>query len=334
MNDQLSGGRWQRFRRNRPAVWCGAAVAGVMLALVVLLPFSMSWYNVQDLEHAVRLPPSLAGEASYTLYDRALKTHAAGSIVSFLGPAMHRAAGWFGYDGVGRSVFFRMAMGSLISLCIGMGSAVIAVTIGVTWGAIAGMAGGRVDALMMRTVDILYGLPYILFVMLLKVVLERPLANLFGGRTQLAGLVILFLAIGAVSWLTMARVIRGQVLSLRRQPFVEAARACGVGRLAILWRHLLPNLVGPIVVYAMLVVPQAILQESFLSFLGIGVQQPTPSLGRLAADGVQAVNTFVSYWWLIAFPCAALVLILIALNFVGDGLRDALDPRSDAACLV
>ncbi len=334
MNDQLSGRRWHRFRRNTPAVWCGAAVASTMLALVLLLPFSLSWYNVQDLEHAVRLPPSAAGEASYALYDRALKTHTAGSMVSFLGPTMHRAAGWFGYDGVGRSVFFRMALGSLISLCIGLGAAVIAVTIGVTWGAVAGMAGGRVDALMMRTVDILYGLPYILFVMLLKVVLERPLANALGGRTQLAGLVILFLAIGAVSWLTMARVIRGQVLSLRRQPFVEAARACGVGRFAILWRHLLPNLVGPIVVYAMLVVPQAILQESFLSFLGIGVQQPTPSLGRLAADGVQAINTFVSYWWLIAFPCAALVLLLIALNFLGDGLRDALDPRSDAACLV
>jgi ABC-type dipeptide/oligopeptide/nickel transport system permease subunit len=171
-------------------------------------------------------------------------------------------------------------------------------------------------------------------VILLKIALERPLVALLGGRSQLANVVILVVAIGAVSWLTMARVIRGQVLSLREQPFVEAARAIGAGRVRLLFRHLLPNLVGPIAVYATLVVPQAILQESFLSFLGIGVQQPVPSLGRLAADGVQAVNTFVGYWWLITFPCGLLVTTLLALNFIGDGLRDAFDPKSRAAQLV
>lgn len=132
----------------------------------------------------------------------------------------------------------------------------------------------------------------------------------------------------------MARVIRGQVLSLRERAFVEAARACGAGPLRVFVRHLLPNLVGPIVVYSTLVIPQAIMQESFLSFLGIGVQQPIPSLGRLAADGVEAVNTFVGFWWLIVFPCGILVLTLLALNFVGDGLRDALDPQSRASPMI
>lgn len=247
---------------------------------------------------------------------------------------MHRLASWWGYDNLGRSVLFRCLLGLVVSLAIGLGAALMSVTIGVLWGAIAAMAGGRVDAVMMRIVDVLFGLPYILMVILLKIALEGPLLGLLAGRTQLANLVLLAVAIGAVSWLTMARVIRGQVLSLREQPFIEAARAIGAGRLRILFHHLLPNLVGPIAVYATLVVPQAILQESFLSFLGIGVQQPVPSLGRLAADGVQAVNTFVGYWWLITFPCLLLVTTLLALNFIGDGLRDAFDPKSQATQLV
>lgn len=329
---RISRGRaWKRFRRSRPATLCALFLVCLPLLLVALLPFSWSWFNVQDLEHAVRAEPTLSVIVPYEFYQRPLESNVLGSYVTHLGPAAHAATSWFGYDDVGRSLFFRVLLGWLVSLCIGLAAAVISVTVGVLWGAIAAMAGGRTDALMMRIVDILYGLPYILFVILLKVVLERPLVNLFGGRTQLANIVILFLAIGAVSWLTMARVIRGQVLSLREQPFMEAARACGAGPLRILCRHLLPNLIGPIVVYATLIVPQAILQESFLSFLGIGVQQPLPSLGRLAADGVQAVNSFVGYWWLITFPCVVLFLTLIAMNFVGDGLRDALDPASGAA---
>ncbi len=224
--------------------------------------------------------------------------------------------------------------GLLVSLGIGLAAAGVAVVIGTAWGAAAALAGGRWDLAMMRIVDVLYGLPYILMVILLKIALARPLTALLAGHSQYADLVILFLAIGGVSWLTMARVIRGQVLSLRSQPFVEAARAAGAGPVHILRRHMLPNLIGPIFTYAALVIPQAILQESFLSFLGIGVQQPTPSLGRLAADGVEAVNTFVGYWWLIVFPCVALVVTLLALNFISDALRDAFDPKSQAATLV
>ncbi|MCH8965783.1 MAG: ABC transporter permease, partial [Planctomycetes bacterium] len=146
-------------------------------------------------------------------------------------------------------------------------------------------------------------------------------------KAYAAKVIILFVGIGANSWLTMARVIRGQVLSLKEQPFIEAARACGAGWFRILWRHLLPNLVGPIVVYGSLIVPQAILSEAFLSFLGIGIQRPMPTWGSLVADGLQAVNSVVNYWWLIVFPCALLSVTLLALNFIGDGLRDAFDPK-------
>ncbi len=314
-----------------------ASGAFLILAVVIVIglsPFSASWYDVQDIAVAVRMPPSLGKTVDYELYQRDLAAHGLGQHFERLGPLAHRMASWMGYDNLGRSVFYRSLFGWLVSLTIGLAAASISVTIGVLWGCAAAMAGGRVDAALMRVVDILYGLPYILLVILLKIALTAPLTGLFGDRVQVANIVILFLAIGAVSWLTMARVIRGQVLSLREQPFIEAARACGVGPFGILWRHLLPNLIGPIVVYATLVIPQAILQESFLSFLGIGVQQPTPSLGRLAADGIEAVNTFVGFWWLITFPCALLVLTLLALNFLGDGLRDAFDPKSAAATLV
>jgi ABC-type dipeptide/oligopeptide/nickel transport system permease subunit len=155
-----------------------------------------------------------------------------------------------------------------------------------------------------------------------------------GRNSRAAQIVILFLAIGSISWLTMARVVRGQVLSLRNRPFVEAARAIGARPARIVWRHLIPNTVGTVLVYATLIVPQAILQESFLSFLGIGIQQPMPSLGRLAADGVYAVNSFVSYWWLLVFPCGLLVSTLLALNLIGDGLRDAVDPKSSAGMVM
>lgn len=232
----------------------------------------------------------------------------------------------FGLDVLGRDMLQRCLYGGLISLGIGLGAAAISVTVGVLWGAVAALAGGRVDTLMMRLVDILYGLPYILLVILMKVGLERPLTEAIGDR-QAANIIILFVAIGSVSWLTMARVIRGQVLSLREMPFVEAARAGGVGPFGILRRHLLPNLVGPIVVYATLTVPQAILQESFLSFLGIGVAQPTPTWGSLASEGVAAINTVVSFWWMLLYPCLFLGTTLLALNFIGDGLRDAFDPR-------
>jgi len=312
------------------------AIAGAVFLMsltgvgMLALPVAMDWHNVQDLESAVRHPPSWTPVMAP---GRFLSPRDQSSHKELVWRLAHRPVSWFGHDDLGRSLFYRLVLGFLISLAIGIGSAALAVGIGTSWGAVAAYAGGRTDLILMRIVDVLYGLPYTLVAILLEIALSGPLTVLMGEDSKAAQIVILFLAIGGVSWPTMARVVRGQVLSLRHQPFVEAARALGAGPLHILRRHLLPNLVGTIVVYASLVVPQAILQESFLSFLGIGIQQPLPSLGRLAADGVHAVNTFVSFWWLLVFPCGMLGLTLLALNFIGDGLRDALDPKSSAGLL-
>ncbi len=243
-----------------------------------------------------------------------------------------------GTDLHGRSMLWRCLTGGAISLGVGLCAAAISVIIGVTWGAVAGLAGGRVDAIMMRIVDVLYGLPYILLVVLVKIAMQPIVQSMLGGTLDqraaesVASIITLLIAIGGVSWLTMARVIRGQVLSLRAQPFIEAARACGFGPWRILRVHLLPNLVGPIVVYTTLTVPTAILQESFLSFLSIGVQPPLPSWGNLAAEGAQefaklADKGLTFRWWLAFWPCALLGLTLLALNFLGDALRNRLDPR-------
>lgn len=293
-----------------------------------------------------------------------------------------------GSDTLGRSLATRLLTGGGISLAIGICAALISVGIGTIYGAVAAYMGGKIDSIMMRIVDVLYGLPYILLVVLLAVASnamldefqsrsrtktswsinqivqtqtqtensEDPLtkseariifetdpvlqdelmvqaAALYprrvfstGTRTTLDVLTLL-IAIGGVSWLTMARVIRGQVLSLKNQPFIEAARAIGSPGHRIFTKHLLPNLIGPIVVYTTLAVPQAILQESFLSFLGIGVKPPLPSWGNLAAEGLSELNTFRSHWWLLFFPCALLGLTLLAMNFVGEGLREAFDPK-------
>ena len=252
-----------------------------------------------------------------------------------------------GTDALGRSMLWRCLLGGAISLGVGICAAGIAVTIGVMWGALAGYVGGRVDATLMRAVDVLYGLPYILLVVLLDLALSPVIASAMEwglgwwmrpGRAANVGataadVVTLLLAIAAVSWLTMARVIRGQVLSLRARPFVEAARAAGAGPMRILRVHLLPNLIGPIVVYTTLTVPEAILQESFLSFLGIGVRDPLPSWGNLAADGVEQLHGLATGggaggWWLLALPCLLLGLTLLALNFLGDALRARFDPKT------
>ena len=243
-----------------------------------------------------------------------------------------------GTDELGRDLLARTLYGGAISLSLGLLAAGIAVAIGTAYGLIAGYFGGRLDELMMRTVDVLYALPTLLLLMLLAVSLGarleqtplwfdsasghwRPLGK------EWARFVVLAIAIGGVSWLTMARVIRGQVLSLRERPFVEAARALGLPTRRILLRHILPNLAGPIIVFATLTVPQAILQESFLSFLGIGVQPPQATWGSLAADGVRVINPIRFDWWLVVFPCVALSITLLALNFLGDGLRDAIELR-------
>jgi oligopeptide transport system permease protein len=252
---------------------------------------------------------------------------------ALLPPGSDHAWLWFGTSKLGQSLLGQCLAGGVISLTIGIAAAAISVVLGVTVGLISGYQGGWVDSLLMRTVDVLYALPYILLVILFKIALESPLGNLLHS-TAAANLVVLFLSIGLVSWLTMARVIRGQVLSLRTLPFIEAARAAGVPRYRIFLRHLLPNLVGPITVYATLTVPQAILQESLLSFLGIGIQKPLPTWGSLASDGLGlALAPVASCWWLLLFPCTLLGVTLLALNFVGDGLRDAFDPKREGAMI-
>jgi ABC-type dipeptide/oligopeptide/nickel transport system permease subunit len=239
-----------------------------------------------------------------------------------------------GTDRAGRDLLARLLLGGAISLGIGMSGALVAVVIGTSYGMVSGFAGGRTDAVMMRIVDILYGLPNILLVVLLAVAVDglimRAGTDLAPGARQMINLATLLVAIGGVTWLTMARVIRGQVLSLRGQPFMEACRATGVPARRQLMRHLLPNLAGPIIVYATLTVPAAILSESFLSFLGIGVNEPLPSWGNLAATGLSELNTVRSRWWLLLWPCVAIALTLLSLNFVGEQLRERLDPKRRA----
>ena len=235
-----------------------------------------------------------------------------------------------GTDEMGRDFFARCIVGGTISLGIGLSAAFVAVLIGTLYGAYSGWQGGRTDAVLMRLIDILFGLPYILLVVLLAVAVDGLLFRMGStpapGVSELVNVLTLLVAIGGVSWLAMARVIRGQVLSLREQPFMEAARACGLPAKRQFFKHLLPNLMGPIIVYATLAVPAAILSESFLSFLGIGVSDPLPSWGNLAAGGLSELNTVKSRWWLLVWPCLLIGSTLLALNFVGDHLKDRFDP--------
>jgi len=216
-----------------------------------------------------------------------------------------------GTDALGRDLLARLLMGLRVSLAIGVVATAVSLVIGVAWGATAGFVGGRTDETMMRVVDVLYSLPFIFFVILLMVT--------FG-----SSLILMFVAIGAVEWLTMSRIVRGQTLALKQKEFVEAARAAGLTDAAIIRRHIVPNLLGPVVVYATLTIPSVILAESFLSFLGLGVQPPMASLGGLIADGAQQMELAP---WLLIFPSAAMVVTLLSFNFIGDGLRDAIDPK-------
>lgn len=269
---------FHRLRKNRLAV-AGAVLLSVLALLCLAAPLLAPDPNAQDL----------------ALYASAPSTR-------------HL----MGTDTLGRDLFARVLHGGRLSLAVGLVATLVALLIGVVYGTVAGFFGGKTDAVMMRVVDILYALPFTIFVILLTV---------FFGRS----LVLLFAAIGAVEWLTMARIVRGQVRSLRRMEFIEAAEALGLRRRRILFRHLIPNVLGPVIVYTTLTIPAVMLLEAFLSFLGLGVQPPDASWGTLIGEGAKGMEEFP---WLLVFPGLALALTLFSFNFLGDGLRDALDPRA------
>ena len=269
---------WYRLAKNKVAVICGILLLLVALASAVGPFFLKQTYAGQDLALGAT-PPSVEH--------------------------------WLGTDSLGRDLFVRILYGGRVSLSVGLCATAVALVIGVIYGAISGFVGGKVDVVMMRIVDIVFALPFTVFVILLMV---------FFGRK----FVLLFIAIGAVQWLTMARIVRGQVLSLRKQEFIEAAEALGLSKLRIIFRHIIPNALGPIIVYATLTVPAVMLLEAFLSFLGLGVQPPMSSWGLLIKDGADSMEEFP---WLLIYPGLFLAVTLFSLNFIGDGLRDALDPR-------
>ena len=273
----------QRLLRNR------FAIAGAFLLLAIVLACVL-------LPVLLRLDPST--------------THPA---LRNQGPS---GAHWFGTDTLGRDVLARVLVGGRTSLLVGIAATAVSIIVGVSYGAIAGFYGGKVDEAMMRLVDFLYGLPYMFLVILIMLLFSE---------TARGDMLPVFLALGLVQWLTMARIVRGQVLTLRHQEFVLAAELLGASDMRILIRHVLPNVLGVVVVYGTLMVPSVIILESFLSFLGLGVSL---SWGQLVSDGIAVVNPIRSYWWLLFWPSAFLGATLLSLNFVGDGLRDALDPKA------
>jgi oligopeptide transport system permease protein len=281
---------WRRLQKNKLAVF-GLIVVNVIVVAAIVGPSIIQRYTgytydyiPTDTELLRSFPPS--------------RTHPMGT------------------DSAGRDMLARVLLGGRISLMVGVISTVVSLIIGITYGATAGYLGGKVDDVMMRVVDVLYAIPYMMIVIVLLA--------FFGGQSPLAQLFLLFVALGAVSWLTMARIVRGQVISLKNQEFVLAARATGVSTPKIIFRHLVPNALGPVIVYATLTIPSVMLQEAFLSFLGLGVQAPLASWGSLASEGIQNIAVFP---WQLIFPGVTMALTLFSLNFLGDGLRDALDPQ-------
>ncbi|MDZ4816058.1 MAG: ABC transporter permease [Verrucomicrobiota bacterium] len=256
-------------------------------------------------------------------------TYNSGSDLQYAAP---NSKHWFGTDIHGRDLMVRVLKGAQISLMVGFVGALVSLVVGVIYGMVSGYFGGKTDEVMMRIVDILYSLPRLIFVMVLITVLDEIFANWlfknnFQSMASYSKIILLFVGLGLMEWLTMARIVRGQVLALKERTFILASRSLGASPLRVLFSHLLPNLVGVIIVYLTLTVPVVILEESLLSFLGLGVQAPHSSWGVLISDGAKIINPVKSYWWLLVFPGVAMSLTLLALNFLGDGLRDAFDPR-------
>jgi oligopeptide transport system permease protein len=303
--DQLEQGHslwqdaWHRLRKNKVAV-VGACLLIVLGLSCALAPFFAQSYYENNLE-LTYAPPG--------------------------------ADNWFGTDQLGRDLLARILYGGRISIMVGLVASFVALVIGVSYGAIAGFFGGKTDMVMMRLVDILYALPFTIFVILLMVFLKDPMQAFdtwLGqhGMKQAQGvgkIMLLFATIGAVEWLTMARIVRAQIMSVKKMEFIEAARSLGYSRGRIIFRHMVPNILGPVIVYTTLTIPSVMLLEAFLSFLGLGVDDPMSSWGKLIKDGSEKME---EYWWLLVFPGALFSLTLFSLNFLGDGLRDALDVRA------
>ena len=300
---------WRRLRRNKLAMF-GLGVIAFMIVAVIIGPAIIKWttgYTYDFMPSDTNLNKALAPSFTHLM----------------------------GTDDSGRDILARVLQGGRISLMVGIISTTVSLIIGVSYGATAGYLGGRIDNLMMRIVDVLYSIPYILIVIVLLSVFGGPstpewiqwLSTTLGGAGNqgLSQIFLLFFALGLVSWLTMARVVRGQILSLKNQEFVLAAKATGVSTFGIIFRHLVPNALGPVIVYATLTVPSVMLTEAFLSYLGLGVQPPYASWGSLASDGVKNIAIFP---WQLLFPGLTMALTLFSLNFLGDGLRDALDPQT------
>lgn len=300
---------WRRLLKNKLAVF------GLVVICIILV--------------AVAIGPSIIFWATGYTYDYQPTD---GALVKSMPPSFRHL---MGTDDLGRDIFARVLQGGRISMIVGIISTIVSLIVGVTYGAISGFLGGRIDNFMMRVVDIFYSIPYILIVIVLLSVFKGPnapswiqwLSTTLGGAGNqgLTQILLLFFALGLVSWLTMARVVRGQILSLKNQEFILAARATGVSTLGIIFRHLVPNTLGPVIVYATLTVPSVMLTEAFLSFLGLGVQAPYASWGSLALDGIKSLAVFP---WQLIFPGATMAITLFSLNFLGDGLRDALDPQT------
>jgi oligopeptide transport system permease protein len=289
---------WRRLRRNRLAV-AGMVVVGCIVAGSLAGPAIIERTTGYTYDYIPADANLIRSFAPFTAPDGSFSwTHPMGT------------------DIAGRDLLARVLLGGRISLMVGLISTFVSLVIGTAYGATAGYLGGRTDDLMMRIVDVLYSIPYMMIVIVLLA--------LFGNRSPFGQLVLLFLALGAVSWLTMARIVRGQVITLKNQEFVLAARATGVRPARIVARHLVPNTLGPVIVYATLTIPSVMLLEAFLSFLGLGVQAPLASWGSLAADGVQNIAVFP---WQLIGPGLTMALTLFSLNFIGDGLRDAIDPQ-------